>query len=158
MPDSLTRLLVITKTRILSMSRPAAVSSYFQKASLTFTSMDYAEVLSSVKKGTFVYLDPPYDPVSDTANFTGYAKGGFGRPEQIRLRECCDELNRRGNPVYAFQLSTDFIREQYAAYDITIVKGQTRHQLQRSQAGAGRRGGCKKLQIKEKAAQSQVWQ
>ena len=101
-----------------------AVSSYFQKASLTFTSMDYAEVLSSVKKGTFVYLDPPYDPVSDTANFTGYAKGGFGRPEQIRLRECCDELNRRGIRFMLSNSATDFIREQYAAYDITIVKAK----------------------------------
>lgn len=77
-----------------------------------------------MKKGTFVYLDPPYDPVSDTANFTGYAKGGFGRQEQIRLRECCDELNRRGIRFMLSNSATDFIREQYAAYDITIVKAK----------------------------------
>lgn len=101
-----------------------AVSAYFQKAQLTFSSVDYAEVLDKVEKGTFVYLDPPYDPVSDTANFTGYAKGGFGRPEQLRLRECCDELNRRGIKFMLSNSATDFIREQYAAYNITIVKAK----------------------------------
>ncbi len=101
-----------------------AVSAYFQKAQLTFSSIDYAEVLANVAKGTFVYLDPPYDPVSDTANFTGYAKGGFDRSEQIRLRQCCDELNRRGIKFMLSNSATDFIREQYAAYSITIVKAK----------------------------------
>ena len=98
-----------------------AVSNYFQTARLTFTSMDYAEILSTVTKGTFVYLDPPYDPVSDTANFTGYTKGGFDRTEQIRLRECCDELNRRGIKFMMSNSATEFIREQYASYDINVV-------------------------------------
>lgn len=101
-----------------------AVSAYFQKAKLTFSSVDYAEVLANVAKGTFVYLDPPYDPVSDTANFTGYTKGGFDRSEQIRLRQCCDELNRRGIKFMLSNSATDFIREQYAAYNITIVKAK----------------------------------
>lgn len=101
-----------------------AVSAYFQKAQLTFSSVDYAEVIANVAKGTFVYLDPPYDPVSDTANFTGYAKGGFDRSEQIRLRQCCDELNQRGIKFMLSNSATDFIREQYAAYNITIVKAK----------------------------------
>ncbi len=101
-----------------------AVSAYFQKAQLTFRSVDYAEVLTHVAKETFVYLDPPYDPVSDTANFTGYTKGGFDRLEQIRLRRCCDELNWRGIKFMLSNSATDFIRKQYAAYNITIVKAK----------------------------------
>ncbi len=101
-----------------------AVSAYFQKAQLTFRSVDYAEVLTHVAKETFVYLDPPYDPVSDTANFTGYAKGGFDRSEQIRLRQCCDELNWRGIKFMLSNSATDFIKKQYAAYNITIVKAK----------------------------------
>lgn len=75
-------------------------------------------------RGTFVYLDPPYDPVSDTANFTGYTKGGFDRLEQIRLRQCCDELDQRGIRFMLSNSATDFIANQYAAYNITIVKAK----------------------------------
>ncbi|WP_286081173.1 DNA adenine methylase [Parablautia intestinalis] len=101
-----------------------AVSSYFGRAQVTFSSVDYAQVLADVEKETFVYLDPPYDPVSGTANFTSYAKGGFDRQEQIRLRQCCDELNRHGIKFMLSNSATDFIIDQYAAYNITIVKAK----------------------------------
>jgi DNA adenine methylase len=101
-----------------------AVSSYLNAASVRLTSLDYAEVLWTLPKGAFVYLDPPYDPVSDTSSFTGYAKGGFSRDEQIRLRECCDELNRRGLKFMLSNSATDFIKEQYAEYDITVVRAK----------------------------------
>ena len=101
-----------------------AVSAYFQKARITFSDVDYELVLRNIARGTFVYLDPPYDPVSDTANFTGYTKSGFDRSEQIRLRQCCDELNRRGIKFMLSNSATDFIKEQYAAYNITIVKAK----------------------------------
>ena len=101
-----------------------AVSHYFQKAQITFSCVDYESVLSSLTKGTFVYLDPPYDPVSNTANFTGYTKGGFDRAEQIRLRQCCDDLNRRGIRFMLSNSATEFIQAQYAAYHITIVQAK----------------------------------
>lgn len=98
-----------------------AVSSYLNTATVHLTSLDYSEVLKALPKGTFVYLDPPYDPVSDTSRFTGYSKGGFTRDDQIRLRECCDDLNARGLKFMLSNSATDFIKEQYAAYHITIV-------------------------------------
>ena len=101
-----------------------AVSSYLNAAKVHLTSMDYSEVLRALPKGVFVYLDPPYDPVSDTSSFTGYAKGGFSRDDQIRLRECCDELNRRGLKFMLSNSATDFIKEQYSSYQITIVQAK----------------------------------
>lgn len=101
-----------------------AVSAYLNSASVRLTSIDYAEVLRTLPRGTFVYLDPPYDPVSDTSSFTGYAKGGFSRDEQIRLRECCDGLNTRGLKFMLSNSATDFIKEQYAAYHIAIVQAK----------------------------------
>lgn len=101
-----------------------AVSAYFQKAEMTFSCRDYADVLAEIPRTTFVYLDPPYDPVSDTANFTGYSRGGFCRDDQIRLRECCDDLTQRGIKFMLSNSATDFIKEQYEAYHITIVKAK----------------------------------
>lgn len=101
-----------------------AVSAYFETAEITFSCRDYADVLREIPRGTFVYLDPPYDPISDTANFTGYSRGGFCRDDQIRLRECCDDLTHRGIKFMLSNSATDFIKEQYAAYHITVVKAK----------------------------------
>ena len=101
-----------------------AVSAYFQKAEILFSCRDYTDVLAEIPRGTFVYLDPPYDPVSDTANFTGYSRGGFCRDDQIHLRECCDDLTQRGIKFMLSNSATDFIKEQYAAYHITVVKAK----------------------------------
>jgi DNA adenine methylase len=101
-----------------------AVSSYLNAAKVHLTSLDYAKALRTLPKGAFVYLDPPYDPVSDTSHFTGYVKGGFSRNEQIKLRECCDELNSRGVRFMLSNSATEFIKKQYAAYNITIVQAK----------------------------------
>ncbi|MDR3051499.1 MAG: DNA adenine methylase [Oscillospiraceae bacterium] len=101
-----------------------AVSLYLNTATIRLSSLDYAEVLATLPKGTFVYLDPPYDPVSDTSSFTGYSKAGFTRDDQIRLRECCDTLNARGLKFMLSNSATDFIREQYAAYHISVVQAK----------------------------------
>lgn len=95
-----------------------AVNRYFSTNNIDFTAHDYTHVLENLPTKTFVYLDPPYDPVSDTANFTGYTKGGFGKEAQIKLRKQCDELDRRGIKFMLSNSATDFIKEQYSAYQI----------------------------------------
>ena len=101
-----------------------AVSKYFNESEIEFFNEDFEETLKKVKKGGFVYLDPPYDPVSDTANFTGYNKGGFDKSEQIRLKNCCDELNKRGVKFMLSNSATDFIKDLYKEYNIHIVKAK----------------------------------
>ncbi len=109
---------------IVNESALRAVHRYFTSADIRFSCTDYAEVLESLPPHSFVYLDPPYDPVSDTANFTGYAKAGFGREEQIRLRECCDALNRRKIRFMLSNSATPFILEQYRNYHVTLVSAR----------------------------------
>ena len=100
------------------------VSRYFNTCDITFFSGDFAAVLEQVPEGGFVYLDPPYDPVSDTASFTGYNKGGFGREEQVRLKECCDALTARGVKFLLSNSATPFIRELYDSYRVSIVQAR----------------------------------
>jgi len=101
-----------------------AVSEYLKASSVHLSSGDYAKILEALPKGAFVYLDPPYDPVSDTASFTGYSKGGFGRYNQTLLRDRCNELTERGIKFMLSNSSTDFIKLLYRenpAYNITTV-------------------------------------
>ena len=79
-------------------------------------------MLRKARANTFVYLDPPYDPISPTSNFTSYACGGFSREDQIRLHHSCDELDRRGIRFMLSNSATPFIFELYQGYNITRVK------------------------------------
>lgn len=101
-----------------------AISFYFNNSEIVFNAIDYAEILKNLPDNAFVYLDPPYDPVSVTANFTGYTKDGFSRDEQIKLRKCCDELNERGIKFMLSNSATDFICDQYSKYNIEIISAK----------------------------------
>ncbi len=101
-----------------------AVHKYFNANSIEIFNEDFAETLERVNKGGFVYLDPPYDPVSDTANFTGYNKGGFSQDEQIRLKEYCDVLTKRNIKFMLSNSATDFIKDLYQDYTINIVQAK----------------------------------
>ncbi|MBQ8697978.1 MAG: DNA adenine methylase [Schwartzia sp.] len=101
-----------------------AVHNYLSKMKIRFSHIDFEEALEYIPNDSFVYLDPPYDPVSDTANFTGYSQGGFGHDEQIRLREACDRLDRRGIKFMLSNSATDFILGQYAHYNRRIVQAK----------------------------------
>lgn len=93
-----------------------AVHRYLKCNDVTLMSGDFEAAVAQLPRGAFVYLDPPYDPVSETSNFTGYSRGGFGREQQQRLRRCCDDLTRRGIRFLLSNSATDFIRELYADY------------------------------------------
>ncbi|HUF80443.1 MAG TPA: Dam family site-specific DNA-(adenine-N6)-methyltransferase, partial [Burkholderiales bacterium] len=57
---------------------------------------DFGAVCRGAGAGDFVYLDPPYQPLSATSHFTAYTANGFGRDEQVRLRDEFESLTRRG--------------------------------------------------------------
>ena len=87
-----------------------AVSRYLNGARVEIRSGDYAAAVADARAGDFVYLDPPYDPVSQTSSFTSYAAGGFGEEEQRALRRLCDDLTERGCRVLLSNSDTDFVR------------------------------------------------
>jgi DNA adenine methylase len=90
-----------------------AISWYLNTAQVQISTDDFESALSGAGRGDFVYIDPPYDPLSDTSSFTGYNLNSFGRDEQRRLKEVCDDLSRRGCKVLHSNSATDFIRELY---------------------------------------------
>ena len=101
-----------------------AVSNYLKSNDIKVLHGDYEKALSSARKGAFVYFDPPYDPVSNSVNFTGYTKAGFDREEQERLKGICDKLNQKGVKFLLSNSSTEFIRRLYKNYNIYNIKAK----------------------------------
>ncbi len=99
-----------------------AVNSYLNSNNVRIENTDYETVLKAADKNSFVYLDPPYHPVSDSSNFTGYVQGGWDESEQIRLKEACDRLNKKGIKFMQSNSSVNFIKELYSDYQIHIIK------------------------------------
>ena len=66
----------------------------FHKYNVVFSCRAFTKANPS--RGDLVYLDPPYEPVSRTSNFTAYAEQGFSQQDQTRLRDVYRELDRRG--------------------------------------------------------------
>ncbi|BAY37115.1 DNA adenine methylase [Nostoc sp. NIES-2111] len=102
---------------ILDVAVLKAVSKYLNDNEVKILNLDFQEVLEEPKKGDFVYIDPPYDPVSDTASFTGYDINGFNKDEQIRLKDTYDSLNKKGCKVLLSNAYTNFIRDLYKDYN-----------------------------------------
>jgi DNA adenine methylase len=103
------------------------VSRYLNEARVEIRSGDFEEAVAEAGTGDFIYFDPPYDPVSESASFTGYASGGFGREEQKALKKLCDNLTRRGCRVLLSNSATDFIRglfDDRRRYTVREVKAR----------------------------------
>ena len=78
-------------------------------------------VLDYAKKGDFVYFDPPYVPLSPTANFTSYDRAGFGPDDQRHLRDVFAELGRQGVRAMLSNSDTPLVRELYTGFRIEQV-------------------------------------
>lgn len=75
---------------------------------------DYKVVLvDKTKENDFIYLDPPYNPVSATARFTGYTDSGFTDEDQRDLSQVFMKLNDRGCKILLSNSDTPYIRELY---------------------------------------------
>lgn len=60
---------------------------------------DYKKSLEFIDNKTFVYFDPPYRPITNTASFTAYTENDFGDKEQIELSEFIKELDKKGAKI-----------------------------------------------------------
>ncbi|QRI44046.1 hypothetical protein [Mycoplasma phage sp.] len=83
---------------------------------------DYKEVFKRLNRDDFVYLDPPYYPVSATAELVHYTKEDFTTEKQIELKNECDKLTQRGVKFLLSNADCDFIRDLWKDYEILTVE------------------------------------
>ncbi|HUJ62841.1 MAG TPA: DNA adenine methylase [Kofleriaceae bacterium] len=83
---------------------------------------DYRSAVADARAGDFIYFDPPYDPVTTTANFTSYTADAFGPDDQRALAETARVLAARGCKVVLSNSDTPFIRSLYKGFHVDRVK------------------------------------
>jgi len=110
---------------------------------------DYTLTESFIDKNSFVYLDPPYRPISETSAFTSYNSHGFDDAEQIRLSKFIDKMNERGAKIVLSNSDPknanpddNFFDDLYKAYKIGRVSAS---RMINSKAGG--RGKIKELLV-----------
>ncbi|MEZ4502061.1 MAG: DNA adenine methylase [Dehalococcoidia bacterium] len=85
------------RPRILDRPTLEAASAALRDAELR--TADFEATCAGARRGDFVYLDPPFHPLSTTSSFTAYTRADFGREDQLRLKWLIDELTERGVAV-----------------------------------------------------------
>ncbi|WP_029833586.1 Dam family site-specific DNA-(adenine-N6)-methyltransferase [Vibrio parahaemolyticus] len=89
----------------------------------TFVCEGYPETFRRARKGSVVYCDPPYAPLSNTANFTSYAGNGFTLDDQAALADMAERTaTERGIPVLISNHDTTLTRRLYHGADLSVVK------------------------------------
>ena len=89
---------------------------------------DFEQIFEYTHEKCLVYLDPPYKPLTTTANFNSYASSDFNDDEQIRLKEFCDRIDKLGcqwilsnSDVTSANPNDDFFDDLYQNYQINRV-------------------------------------
>ena len=89
------------------------VSSVLCELSVAIEHASFHAVLQSASAGDFIYFDPPYAPLSTTAQFTSYTAGGFGAKDQRELQQIVLGLVRKGCHVVLSNSTAPQVRELY---------------------------------------------
>ena len=104
-----------------------AVSRKLKK--VTIVCGDYKNSADFIDENTFVYFDPPYRPITDTASFTAYTENLFNDDAQIELAQFVDEMDKNGAKIVISNSDRknsntdyDFFDNIYSAHRIKRVK------------------------------------
>ena len=101
----------------------------------------FINVTSKAKKNDFIYLDPPYDPLTPTSAFVSYQKEGFGRSDQIEIRDELVRLTELGASFLLSNSDTPFIRKIYREPKLFKIESiQVRRAIGASASSRGKVG------------------
>jgi len=104
-----------TNPRICDPSHLATVAAALRRPGVTIELGSFEQSLKHAAAGDFVYCDPPYAPLSKTANFASYTAQGFGPDDQERLRDAVVHAATRGASVIVSNSSAPLIESLYTS-------------------------------------------
>ena len=96
-------------------------SEYFNSNDIKILDGDYQDALKLADEDDFIYLDPPYVPISKTSSFTSYTDIDFIIKDQIELKNQCDLLTKNKIKFLLSNSHNDFIIDLYKDYEIIEV-------------------------------------
>ena len=103
-----------TNPNIVNKENLTAVSKILQSEKIKISCRDFEAVLDDAKKGDLVYFDPPYQPVSSTANFTSYTHRDFTEDDLERLADLGDQLNSKGCHVLLSNSNSKTVKDFFS--------------------------------------------
>ena len=115
---------------------------------------DYSDCKNFIDSETFVYLDPPYRPLTQTSAFTSYSENGFSDKEQIELGNFIKEISEIGANILASNSDPkntnkedNFFDELYSNFEIKRISAS-----RMINSNAKKRGAISELLISNIAA------
>ena len=105
--------------RVVDPERLRVSSGLLSRAKIKHATFDH--LVDDAEPDDMIYLDPPYDPISKTSSFAGYAEGGFGREDQERLAETFRLLDDRRCILALSNSDTPLVRKLYEGYDLCPI-------------------------------------
>jgi DNA adenine methylase len=101
------------------------LSRVLQSKRISIKCEDFTVALRRAQKDDFVYLDPPYQPVSSTANFTSYTNDNFGYKDQERLFTEFKKLDSKGCYIMLSNSKSQEVIELFSEYSDNIIEINT---------------------------------
>jgi len=111
-----------TNPNIVNEENILAVSDILQSKKISIKCQDFGAVLDNAKKDDFVYFDPPYQPISQTANFTSYTNRDFTTNDLKRLSKVCQDLDSRGCKIMLSNSNCKEVIQTFSQDSWKVVK------------------------------------
>lgn len=103
---------------------------------------DYSKCADFIDENTFVYIDPPYRPLTATASFTSYSENEFGDRQQIDLEKFIEKISTKGAKIVASNSDPknsderdNFFDDLYSSY--TIMRVSAKRMINSKVSGRG---------------------
>ena len=122
-----------------------SVNQFLNQNKIIIKCQDFSSTVEKAKKGDFVYFDPPYQPVSKTANFTSYTNSNFGLNDLKRLAKVSNDLAKKGVNVLLSNSSSKQVRDLFSSKHWKIIKIEANRAIN---SDSNKRTGHSELLIK----------